>query len=205
MIGISQRISELLLEKEAVKINTKQLFKWSSGILSPIYCDNRKMLSYPEERRSIVNAFREKIEALCLDFNCVAGVATGGIAWGVLVAEVFDLPFIYVRSEPKKHGLGNQIEGFLPQNAKVVVIEDLISTGGSSLNACLALQEKGASVQYLMSIFQYGFPQAQLYFQNHQIPFSSLTDFQSLIQHGNFSDEDKSWILNWIQNPQKSQ
>ncbi|GIV43171.1 MAG: orotate phosphoribosyltransferase [Bacteroidia bacterium] len=205
MISTSQKISELLLEKEAVKINAKQLFKWSSGILSPIYCDNRKMLSYPKERKFIVNAFCDKIKSLQLDCNCIAGVATGGIAWGVLVAETLDLPFVYVRSEPKKHGLGNQIEGFLPENAKVVVIEDLISTGGSSLNACLALQEKGASIQYLISIFQYGFSQASLHFQNYQIPFASLTDFQSLIQYGNFSEEEKNWILQWIENPQKSQ
>lgn len=199
-----KKISELLLEKEAVKINTKQLFRWSSGILSPIYCDNRKLLSYPKERRLIVELFCKNLRFLDLDFNCIAGVATGGIAWGILVAEAYDLPFVYIRSEPKKHGLGNQIEGYLPDNAKVVVIEDLISTGGSSLNACLALQEQGAKIQYLMSIFQYGFPQARLHFQNHQIPFSSLTDFQTLIQIGNFSEEDKNWILNWIQNPEKN-
>ncbi len=200
-----KKIIELLLEKEAVKINTKQLFRWSSGILSPIYCDNRKMLSYPKERKLIVEAFCENLKSLNLEFNCIAGVATGGIAWGILVAEIFNLPFVYVRSEAKKHGLGNQIEGSLPDNSKVVVIEDLISTGGSSLNACLALQEKGCQIQYLMSIFQYGFPQAQLHFQNHQIPFSSLTDFQTLIQYGGFSEEEKNWLLNWIQNPQKNQ
>lgn len=199
------KISQLLLAKEAIKINTKELFRWSSGILSPIYCDNRKMLSYPSERDMIVESFVETIKSLNVEFNCIAGVATGGIAWSALVAHAFHLPLVYVRSEPKKHGLGNQIEGYLPNAAKAIVIEDLISTGGSSLNACLALQTQGASVTYLVSIFQYGFPQTSVHFQNHQIPFTSLTDFQTLISNEQFTFEEREWILNWIQNPQKTQ
>ncbi len=197
-------ISQILLEKEAVKIDTQNLIRWSSGILSPIYCDNRKILSFPKERKIIVQSFVEKIKALKLEFNCIAGVATGGIAWGAFVADFFDLPFVYVRSEPKKHGLGNQIEGFLPVNSKVIVIEDLISTGKSSLNACLALQARGAQIQYLISIFQYGFAQAKIHFQDHQIPFCSLTDFETLIQNMNFSESQRKWLLDWIQNPSKN-
>ncbi len=199
----NQIINELLLSKEEIKIDTQNLFRWSSGILSPIYCDNRKMLSFPKERKIIIKAFCEKIQYLNIDYNCIAGVATGGIAWGMMIAEHFDIPFVYVRSEPKKHGLENQIEGCLPENSKVIVIEDLVSTGGSSLNACLALKKKGVKIEYLISIFEYVFPQAKLHFLNYQIPFDSLTDFHSLIQTANFSIEQKEWLYQWIQNPQK--
>jgi orotate phosphoribosyltransferase len=197
----SNEISHLLLKKEAVQINLEKLFKWSSGIMSPIYCDNRKLLSFPEERKIIVQAFIEKILGLNIKFNCIAGVATGGIAWGALVADKLDLPFVYVRSEPKKHGLSNQIEGNLPENPQVIVIEDLVSTGKSSLNACIALIEKNASIQFLISIFQYGFHEAYQNFEKHNIRFTSLTDFTSLIEIGNFDIEQKNWLLQWITNP----
>ena len=204
MKNLKQEISQLLLSKEAVKINLNELFRWSSGILSPIYCDNRKMLSFPKERSIIVEAFCKKISELNQKVNCIAGVATGGIAWGILVAEKLNLPFVYVRPEPKKHGLGNQIEGFLPQKSSVIVIEDLISTGASSLNACLALKNQNAHVQYLISIFEYGFSEAKMNFQKHQIPYSSLTDFHTFIQISDFSDEQKEWLINWIKNPSKT-
>lgn len=197
-----QKIAHLLLEKQAVVINTEKFFEWSSGLLSPIYCDNRRLLSYPDARQIITEAFVEEIKRLGYDANCIAGVATGAIAWAALIADKLNLPMVYVRTAPKKHGLANQVEGVLPHNPKVLVIEDLISTGNSSLKACDALIQLNANLLAVISIFQYGFPSALQLFEQYQLPFHSLTHFDELFHAMNLPHEQQKLIQQWIQNPQ---
>src|SRR5512136_479174 len=152
-----KKIAEYLLQIKAIKLQPSNPFTWASGWKSPIYCDNRKTLSFPEVRGYIRDTFTDVIKEFYPDVELIAGVATGAVAHGVLVAEKMGLPFIYVRSEAKEHGLGNQIEGYYEPGQKVVVIEDLISTGGSSLGAVNALREAGCEVLGMVAIFTYGF------------------------------------------------
>ena len=154
---IEKLIAGHLLETKAVKLSPEKPFLWASGWHSPIYCDNRKLLSYPSIRKDIIAAFVSVITENFKNVDIIAGVATGAIAWGALVAEKLDKPFIYVRPKPKDHGLGAQVEGDLPKGAKVVVIEDLISTGKSSLSAVDALEKNGAIVDGMVAIFSYHF------------------------------------------------
>ncbi len=165
MNSTEKTIAHQLLEINAVKLNVEKPFTWASGWRSPIYCDNRKTLSYPKVRKliyeSLSTIIREKFESA----DIIAGVATGAIAHGVLVAEYLNKPFIYVRSAPKDHGLGNIVEGDLPPNSKVVVVEDLISTGSSSLAAVEALRKAGARVLGMVAIFSYGFDTARRSFE----------------------------------------
>jgi orotate phosphoribosyltransferase len=203
----AREIAEYLLDIKAVVLNPSQPFTWASGILSPIYCDNRKALSYPEVRNHIKTAFADIIDDEFRQVEVIAGVATAGIAHAALVADLLNKPMIYVRDKPKVHGMGNQIEGFLPRGAKVVVIEDLISTGGSSLKAVDAIREAGAEVLCLAAIFTYGFDQANQAFSAASLPYFTLSNYEILLEIAEKNDyiraEDKDTLLAWYQNPQQ--
>ncbi len=179
---ISQKIAEKLLEIEAIKLSPDQPFRWSSGWQSPIYCDNRVALAFPAVRTLIKAALAERIKASFPNVEVIAGVATAGIAQGALVADLLGLPFGYVRPEPKKHGMGNQIEGPVPVGKNVVVLEDLISTGGSSLKAVKALTDSGANVVGAIAIFTYGFEVAASAFDAANVPLEVLSHYQTLIE-----------------------
>ena len=182
------KVAEFLLQIEAIKLSPENPFTWASGLRSPIYCDNRKTLSYPEVRAFIRDAFAATIRESFPNTEVIAGVATGGVAIGALVAEVLNLPFIYVRSEAKKHGLGNQVEGVLYANQRVVVIEDLISTGSSSLKAVDALREANATIEGMVAIFTYGFPKATERFLEAQCAVQTLSNYDFLLQQASADD-----------------
>ncbi|SDC41219.1 orotate phosphoribosyltransferase [Williamwhitmania taraxaci] len=181
MKSIEKLIARELLQINAIKLNPANPFVWASGWNSPIYCDNRKTLAYPSVRGDIRNAFCKLLKEEFPTANAIAGVATGAIAHGVLVAEALDMPFSYVRSAPKGHGLTNLIEGEIKFGQKVVVIEDLISTGASSLAAVEALRNAGCDVLGMMAIFTYGFPQAQLAFEKAGCKLVTLSNYEVLI------------------------
>ncbi|MGD9977607.1 MAG: orotate phosphoribosyltransferase [Bacteroidales bacterium] len=174
-------IASNLLQINAIKLNPANPFRWASGWKSPIYCDNRKTLSYPDVRNAICNSFVDLIKKKYSDAEVIAGVATGAIAHGMLVADRLNLPFIYVRSAPKSHGLSNQIEGEYAPGQKIVVIEDLISTGQSSLAAVSALKSAGCNVLGLLAIFTYQFRQATDNFRNANTTFETLLNYSELI------------------------
>jgi len=171
----------LLLQSKAIKLNTASPFTWASGIKSPIYCDNRVTLSYPDVRKGIRDAFVEKIKSIYAEYDVIAGVATGAIAQGALVAEVLNKPFVYVRSSPKGHGLENLIEGKIEKGQRVIVIEDLVSTGGSSLKAVEALRIEGCEVLGMMAIFTYGFDMARVNFEKLNCRLDTLSNYEVLI------------------------
>lgn len=181
-------------------------FTWASGLKSPIYCDNRKTLSYPKVRGYIKNAFVDIISEEFAACDVIAGVATAGIPHGALVADVLNKPFIYVRDKPKGHGMENRIEGELQAGQKVVLIEDLISTGGSSLKAAEAVREAGAEVIGLGAIFTYGFQKAEDAFAEAKCPYFTLSDFPILIQkalaNNATSKEAETTLLAWYKNPE---
>lgn len=182
MEKIEQIIANQLLQIKAIKLQPANPFTWASGWKSPIYCDNRVTLSFPEVRNVIKNAFAYQIKALYPNAELIAGVATGAIAQAALVADLMDLPMIYVRPTAKEHGMGNQIEGELKQGQKVVVIEDLISTGGSSLKAVEALRAGGAEVLGMVAIFTYGFKTAENNFANAKVQLNTLSNYNALLQ-----------------------
>lgn len=204
-LTISEQLASYLLKIEAVKINVENPFTWASGIQSPIYCDNRKILSFPDIREYVSKALSEQVKTQFAEADVIAGVATGAIAHGVLVAQILDLPFVYVRSTKKEHGLGNQIEGYLPPGKKLVVIEDLISTGQSSLSAVDALINAQAEVLGMVAIFTYGLPQARQNMEDAKVSISTLSDFDTLIQQaiseGLLHHSKTELLENWKQNP----
>lgn len=177
-----KKIAQTLLQIKAIKLSPANPFTWASGWRSPIYCDNRKTLSYPAARREIYEAFATLVAEKYPQAEVVAGVATGAIACGVLTAEKLGKPFIYVRSTPKDHGMANQVEGYFEPGAKVVVIEDLISTGGSSLKAVEALRAAGCEVLGMAAIFTYGFPTATENFERAGVHLDTLSDYNTLIE-----------------------
>ena len=179
--NIAENLSESLLQINAIKLSPANYFTWASGIKSPIYCDNRQTLAFPDVRKLICRGFTTYIQIKYPDVEYIAGVATGAIAHGMLVADALNLPYIYVRPKPKEHGLGNQIEGIIDPGKKVVVIEDLISTGGSSLKAVEALRHAGYQTLGLVAIFTYGFDIAKKAFETANCEFSTLTDYDTLI------------------------
>lgn len=181
-MNFKHQIAESLLSINAVKLNVNKPFTWASGWKSPIYCDNRKALSYPEIRGLIIDGFVQLTKAHFTEATCIAGVATAGIAWGSLLADKLNLPFCYVRPKPKEHGMGNQIEGFIDPTSKILVIEDLISTGKSSLQVCEVLQKQHYTVLGMASIFTYGFEIATNAFANASLPLFSLTNYTTLLQ-----------------------
>jgi len=177
-----KKTAEYLLQIKAIKLQPSNPFTWASGWKSPIYCDNRKTLSFPEVRSYIRDSFSTMIKELYPQAEMIAGVATGAIAHGALVADRMGLPFIYVRSGAKEHGLGNQIEGYYDKGQKVVVIEDLISTGGSSLNAVTALREAGCEVLGMVAIFTYEFKKASDAFSAGNCKVDTLSNYTALIE-----------------------
>lgn len=179
---LAQDVASMLLEVKAVRLSPDKPFKWASGWNSPIYCDNRITLSFPKVRTAIKNGLAAAVQAYWGDVDIIAGVATAGIAQGALVADWLDLPFCYVRPEPKKHGMGNQIEGKLKPGQKVVLIEDLVSTGGSSLKAVEALREAGANVLGMVAIFTYGFDIAVNNFAEKGLKFYTLSNYETLVE-----------------------
>jgi len=199
------KVAEFLLQIKAIQLNKKEPFQWASGWQSPIYCDNRKTLSYPKIRTFIRQKYAESIQEYFGQADVVAGVATGGIAQGALVAQELDLPFIYVRSSSKGHGLQNQIEGVVEEGQRVVVIEDLISTGMSSLKAVEALREKGCQVIGMVSIFTYDFAIAKENFKKHKCKLYTLSDYNHLIEvaldSGYIKKEDVSSLKSWREDP----
>lgn len=182
MTSVEKAIAQSLLKIKAVKLSPNEPFTWASGWNSPIYCDNRVTLSYPDIRRQIYQSFAQLIAEKYPEAELIAGVATGAIAHGVLVAEEMQKPFIYVRSAPKGHGLGNQIEGQYTKGQKVVVVEDLISTGGSSLSAVDALRQAGVEVLGMVAIFTYGFKTAEDNFANANVKVDTLSSYNALIE-----------------------
>jgi orotate phosphoribosyltransferase len=201
------KVAEYLLQIKAIKLQPEDPFTWASGIKSPIYCDNRKILSYPTIRTFIRQSYAKKIEEKFGKPDIIAGVATGGIPHGVLVAQELGLPFVYVRSTAKGHGLGNVIEGDYEAGQTVVVIEDLISTGGSSLKAVEDLREAGLNVKGLVSIFTYGFEIAQTNFDNANCRYETLTNYEYLldvaINKKYISEEYLNTLREWKDDPKK--
>ena len=179
---VAQHIAALLLSIDAVRLSPAAPFRWSSGWQSPIYCDNRLALSYPNVRTDVKKALTDAIRQHFGSAEVIAGVATAGIAQGALVADLLNLPFIYVRPEPKSHGMGNQIEGRLLAGQKVVLIEDLVSTGGSSLKVVEVLRQAGAEVVGMAAIFTYGFEVAAENFRQKGVPLVCLSNYDCLIQ-----------------------
>lgn len=180
---IAFETAKILLQINAIKFNTKTLFNWSSGIKSPIYCDNRIILSYPTQREYIIDKMCDLIRKNYKDNFTIAGVATGGIGIGSMISQKLNLPFIYVRSQPKEHGRKNQIEGYLNKKSKVLVVEDLISTGNSSINVVKCLQNNEANVIGLVSIFNYNFNISKINFDKLNITSRHLTDLKYLIEY----------------------
>lgn len=207
MTSVEKEIAQSLLKIKAVKLSPNEPFTWASGWNSPIYCDNRVTLSYPTIRKQIYQSFAQLINEKYPEAELIAGVATGAIAHGVLVAEEMQKPFIYVRSAPKGHGLGNQIEGKYSKGQKVVVIEDLISTGGSSLSAVEALKEAGVEVLGMVAIFTYGFATAEANFQKANLKVDTLSSYNALIdaalESNYIQDKDLNDLKEWRTAPDK--
>jgi len=201
----AQATAEKLLQSGAVKLNPEQPFTWASGWKSPIYCDNRRMLSQPYIRDFIKSELSNLVFERFPDAEVIAGVATAGIAWGALVADQLKLPFVYVRPKPKEHGLGNQIEGAYAEGQKVVVLEDLVSTGKSSLQVVAVLQQAGLEVMGMAAIFQYGFPEGLRQFSEAGVALHTLTDYEQLVvlalKKGTIPAEAEPVLLKWRQDP----
>lgn len=201
----ARKTAELLLQINAIKLNPKNPFTWASGWKSPIYCDNRITLSFPPIRNYIRDEFVKNIEKEYGRPDVIAGVATGAIGIGVLVAESMGLPFVYVRPEPKKHGRQNQVEGFLQKGQNVVVIEDLISTGKSSLQAVEALKEAGANVKGMVAIFTYGFGIAEENFKAAKVNLHTLANYETLLQLAvskqYITEGEQETLKEWCVNP----
>lgn len=204
-MNTAREIANQLLEIEAVLLSPTQPFLWTSGIKSPIYCDNRKVLSYPATREIVKKALVEKAKVAFEEFDVVAGVATAGIAHGALIADAMGLPYIYIRSQSKGHGLQNLIEGHINGGEKVLVVEDLISTGKSSIKAVEAVREAGCDVIGVISIFNYGFDKAVEAFDKAACPFYSLSNYEVLIEEALMKnyirEEDLEALKKWRQNP----
>lgn len=198
-------IASKLLQIKAIKLQPTNPFTWASGWISPIYCDNRKTLSFPEVRNYIKNQFAQLVTEKYPDVDVIAGVATGAIAQGALVADLLEKPFIYIRSAPKGHGLENMIEGDLKPGQKVVVIEDLISTGGSSLKAVEAVRDAGGVVLGMLAVFTYGFQTAIDNFSAVDVELTTLSDYSTLLniaaRIGYISNQDIKTLEKWREKP----
>jgi orotate phosphoribosyltransferase len=198
-------VAEKLLQVQAIRLNPKTPFTWASGWRSPIYCDNRKVLSFPYIRDFIKSELCNAVFEKFPETQLLAGVATAGIAWGAMVADQLKLPYIYVRPKPKEHGLGNQIEGYYEKGKRVVVIEDLVSTGKSSLQVVDVLKAEGLEIEGMVSIFTYGFNTADVSFNKARVKLVSLTNYPALIElateKGIVSKDQQSVLLNWSADP----
>ena len=205
MKNLKQAFASRLLRIRAIKLQPNDPFTWASGWKSPFYCDNRKTLSYPDLRSYVKLELAHAVQENFPEAEVVAGVATGAIAQGALVADELGLPFVYVRSKAKDHGLGNQIEGDLTPGSKVVVIEDLISTGGSSLKAVEALRETGAEVIGMVASYTYGFPVASQAFADAEVKLVTLTDYEHVVaealETGYIEEGDVKLLHEWRRDP----
>ena len=201
----AEKTAELLLQINAIKLNPENPFTWASGWKSPIYCDNRLILSFPSIRNYVRDEFAKNIEKQFGKPDVIAGVATGAIGVGILVAESLGLPFVYVRPEAKKHGRQNQVEGFLQKGQNVVVVEDLISTGNSSLMAVEALRNEGANIKGMAAIFTYGFNVAEENFKNANVDLYTLSNYENLldlaVQKQYITEDQQSTLLEWNESP----
>jgi orotate phosphoribosyltransferase len=203
---LAREIAESLLKIKAVTIvDENNLFTWVSGIKSPVYCDNRMTISYPSVRNQIAEGFAQIIREKYPETEIIAGTATAGIPHAAWVAAILNLPMVYVRSSAKEHGKGKQTEGVLPLGAKVVLIEDLLSTGGSSMKACESLTHEGAIVLATLAIFSYNFPQVDSIFAEKDIPFETLTDYRTLlpiaVEKGYVDAKSMDVLMKWSQDP----
>jgi orotate phosphoribosyltransferase len=202
---VAGAIAAKLLDIGAIKINYKNPYTWASGWKSPVYCDNRLALSYPDIRTFVRDSLCEAIRANYPDVQCIAGVATAGIPQGALVADALGLPFVYVRPKPKEHGMGNLIEGKIEKGKRAVLVEDLVSTGGSSLKAAAALREAGFSIDGMVAIFTYGFEESKKAFENEKVKLVCLSDFNHLLKIGveqnQLSEEDLIYVKSWRLDP----
>ncbi|EKT3963721.1 orotate phosphoribosyltransferase [Flavobacterium psychrophilum] len=201
----ASKTAELLLQINAIKLNSENPFTWASGWKSPIYCDNRVILSFPAIRNYIRDEFSKNIEKQFGKPDVIAGVATGAIGIGILVAESLGLPFVYVRPEAKKHGRLNQVEGFLQKGQNVIVVEDLISTGNSSLLAVEALRNEGANVKGMAAVFSYGFQVATDNFANAKVDLFTLSNYESLLELAvskeYITKKEQNLLQEWRKNP----
>lgn len=201
----AEEVAKRLLEAGAVKLNLQNPFQWASGWLSPIYCDNRRTLSYPALRSYIKTALAKRTIELYPQAEAVVGVATGAISWGMLVADLLGLPFAYVRPKPKDHGLKQQVEGHLPSKTKVAVIEDLISTGGSSIQAIEALRDADVEVLGLVAVYTHGFEVAEKLFEEKRCPMTTLSDYNTVvgeaIRQGLIAPEEERLLIEWRKKP----
>lgn len=204
--SVQSKVASLLLKNKAVVLSPDDPFTYASGIKSPIYCDNRVLISSVDGRQQIVDAFLDLIEKENLYFDVVAGTATAGIAWAAWIADALSKPMVYIRSKAKEHGKGNQIEGRLPPESSVLLVEDLISTGGSSLSAIHALKEAEANVKACVAIFTYEMKKADQSFQQENIPVHTLSKFSVLVEEalrqGEISVSQKELISTWNKNPE---
>lgn len=205
MKEISRQFAKMLMDIEAIKLQPNDPFTWASGWKSPIYTDNRKTLSFPRVRSFVKLELCHTIQEMFPEAEAVAGVATGAIAQGALVAEELGLPYAYVRPKPKDHGMGNQVEGQLPKGAKVVVVEDLISTGGSSLKAVEALRQYGVEVVGMVASFTYGFPVAEEAFKEAGVKLITLSNYNAVVEEaaetGYIKEEEKAVLAEWRKDP----
>lgn len=208
MTELAKEIAKDLLKIEAVFLNPNDPFTWASGIKSPIYCDNRITMSYPIIRRAIAKGLAKRIKEYFPDVEVIAGTATAGIPHAAWVAEILDLPMVYIRGKAKKHGKGNQIEGRIFKGQKMVIIEDLISTGGSVLNTCVAAENEEANVLGVAAIFTYELPKGQKAFERQQTQLITLTNYSTLIEvalEENYIQETDIQLLNeWKKDPENS-
>ena len=201
----AEKTAELLLQINAIKLNPRNPFTWASGWQSPIYCDNRLILSFPLIRNYVRDEFAKNIEKQFGKPDVIAGVATGAIGIGILVAESLGLPFVYVRPEPKKHGRQNQVEGFLQKGQNVVIVEDLISTGNSSLLAVEALRAAGANIKGMVAVFTYGFDISEENFKNENVDLFTLSNYQNLLDLAvakrYITEEEEQTLREWNLSP----
>lgn len=205
MTTLEKQIAKDLLEIKAVFLSPEDPFTWASGLKSPIYCDNRMTMSYPKVRREIAKGLAEKIKAQFPEVEVIAGTATAGIPHAAWIAEILDLPMVYIRSKAKEHGKGNQIEGRITEGQKMVVVEDLISTGGSVLEACAAAKREGADVLGVAAIFTYELPKGLENFDAAGIPLLTLTNYttllESALEENYIKAEDLELLDNWKKDP----
>ncbi len=198
---MEELVAQILLDYKAVKIEPDNPFTWVSGIKSPIYCDNRILISYPDAVNTIVLGFKEMIEDI--DFDVIAGTATAGIPWASFLSYELDKPMIYIRKEPKAHGTKSQIEGIMKRGQKVILVEDLVSTGKSSLEAVEVIRKEGGICDLTVSIFQYGFPIAEENFKEKKCKLQSITNFQILLEQLELNGDKKAEVLRFAKNPKE--
>lgn len=204
-MNTSQKVAKILLEIKAVTFNPKKPYKYTSGMLSPVYTDNRILMSYPKQRREVRDYYIQAIKEAKINYGVIAGTATAGIPHAAWVADKLNLPMVYVRSSAKEHGKGNQIEGLVKKGRKVAVVEDLITTGGSSIETTKALRKAGAKVTHVFAIITYGTKQSTQNFKSNKIKLIALTTFQDVVTQaqklGYINKEEMLVVLEWVKDP----